>query len=149
MSKMKDKTHNMNSIIKNHKIEDHVMSLESWLWNRNSEEWIPWFSTQRSSMSTALPLTILQHSILAGISLKEEPILSLSIFLIMPRKCVTITCCFLSFSSVYLCLLCVSWPVDCLSPINCVSFLISFYLRNPGITCSILKYSSQNLLLYY
>ena len=31
MSKMKDKIHNMNSIIKNHKIEDHVMSLEPWL----------------------------------------------------------------------------------------------------------------------
>ena len=31
MSKMKDKMHNMNSVIKNHKIEDHVMDLESWL----------------------------------------------------------------------------------------------------------------------
>ena len=31
MSKMKDKTHNMNSVIKNHKIEDHVMGLELWL----------------------------------------------------------------------------------------------------------------------
>ena len=29
MSNMKDKTHNMNSVIKNHKIEDHVMNLES------------------------------------------------------------------------------------------------------------------------
>ena len=44
---MKDKTHNMNSIIKNHKIEDHVMGLEPWLWNRSSKEWIPWFSTGR------------------------------------------------------------------------------------------------------
>ena len=42
---MKDKTHNMNSVIKNHNIEDHVMSLEPWLWNRSSEERIPWFST--------------------------------------------------------------------------------------------------------
>ena len=42
---MKDKMHNMNSIIKNHKIENHVMSLEPWLWNRSSEEQIPWFST--------------------------------------------------------------------------------------------------------
>ena len=29
MSKMKDKMYNMNSIIKYHKIEDHVMGLES------------------------------------------------------------------------------------------------------------------------
>ena len=29
MSRMKDKMHNMNSVIKNHKIEDHVLSLES------------------------------------------------------------------------------------------------------------------------
>ena len=42
---MKDKMHNMNSIIKNHKIKDHVMSLESWSWNRSSIERIPWFST--------------------------------------------------------------------------------------------------------
>ena len=35
----------MNSVIKNHKIEDHVMGLKPWLWNRSSEGWIPWFST--------------------------------------------------------------------------------------------------------
>ena len=37
--------HNINSIIKNHKVENHVMSLEPWLWNRSSEEQISWFST--------------------------------------------------------------------------------------------------------
>ena len=31
MSKMKDKTHNMNSTIKNHKIKDYMMDLEPWL----------------------------------------------------------------------------------------------------------------------
>ena len=38
---MKDKTHNMDSVIKNHKLKDHAMSLESWLWIRSSEEQIP------------------------------------------------------------------------------------------------------------
>ena len=52
---MKDKIHNMNSIIKNHKIEDHVMSLEPWLWNRSSEERIPWFSTNTEMKSICEP----------------------------------------------------------------------------------------------
>ena len=54
---MKDKMHNMNSVIKNHKIEVHVMGLEPWLWNRSSEEWIPcagrisWVGVQVSAES--------------------------------------------------------------------------------------------------
>ena len=35
---------------------------------------------------------------------------------------VMITHCFFSFLSVYLCLLFVSWPVNCSSPVNCIPF---------------------------
>ena len=51
-----------------------------------------------------------------------------------------ITHCFLSFPSIYLCLLFISWPVDYSSFIDCIPFLISFYLHDPGTTCSILEY---------
>ena len=35
---------------------------------------------------------------------------------------ITITCYFLSFPSIYLCLLFISWPVACLSPVDCIPF---------------------------
>ena len=59
---MKDKTHNMDSVIKNHKIKDHVMSLEPWLWNRSSEEQIPWFSTGPTAWTHTFIFKVLQMS---------------------------------------------------------------------------------------
>ena len=49
---------------------------------------------------------------------------------------------------IHLCLSLVPWSVDCLSPIDCVSF-ISFYLHNFRFTHSLLEYSLQNIPLYY
>ena len=63
------------------------------------------------------------------------------------RGCVTIACCFLFFLSIYLCLVFISWPINCLSAIDCIPFLISFYLCDPETTCSILEYSVVLLII--
>ena len=65
---------------------------------------------------------------------------------IWPASTVMIAYSFLQF--IHLCFPFISHPVSCLSPINCISFIL-FYLHDPGAIHSILEYSSWNIPLYY
>ena len=182
----------MNSVIKNHKIEDHVMSLEPWLWNRSSEKRIPWFSTSNSSagsihlvpppladrLSSPPPWCTFwgSHRTHTTMACIHTP----SIWLCGARPPIPGT----DDNNVYdtdtwrningdwgvsavlqhyyggnvtiahylyfvcLCLLLALWPVDCSSPVDCISF-VSLYLHNSGFTYSFLEYSLWNIPLYY